>query len=653
MDEKEKNILYNRILAVSSDPKAARIATKMLINQGKPEDGRKFLDYLDSSDPAVRKISRNILGQMGCLEAMNPLLESLSQSIGDLTFLPDEEYKESHFFTNIIEILESLYGIVRINGIQNEDLRIRLLDIFKKTKNEDLRFSLIKLISILGESGEYFLTIFEDLTAKEKRALYHVYSFLESPHRLELFNLGLKDAVNSEFVIPNMLDFDAGRVALASAIPGMNDKQKAFFLTTLLDKDAAAFLDVLVELLDDENRQVIQLATDNIKAMEFDPFPRERFLDKIRNGYSYEMVKAVLSIFEHFVKTGREEDLLQAMEVQRLFNNKTVILEAIFKAIKGRQDVDPEFSRRFLKILLEYFKTFSEENQEFFLTILKVIPGLTFTQSVQVREVRKEVMLFLKRHEEQINQTVVNNLQECLARLNQQIAHYEESEEKIKHIEVLFELDAKAIDAPRLEKLKLQLNELKETSGDFLVRLNRFLVKMLNESSDWKIRSLSAELLAEYGTADTIPHLIQKQNQDQSFGVRVSSSKAVESLQEKYGISPRLALVIEPLFYISKLISESLNDNGYKFQLLKDWPDPAPWQKEKTAMLWVSDQFLDEEHPERLTMLIDSLGKELKTVIIVTASPEKFQKYRIHQGVKLLKKPFARESLSRFFNEPE
>ncbi len=653
MDEKEKNLLYHRILAVSSDTKAARIATKMLISHGNADDAKRFIEHLSSSDPAVRKVSRYILGQMGCLEAMNPLLDHLMQSIGDLTFLPDEEYKESHFFINIIEILESLFGIVKNNKIENNDLRKQLIDIFKKTKNEDLRFSLLKLIAVLGESGDYFLSIFEDLTTKEKRALYHVYSFLDSPYRLELFSLGLKDSANHEFVVPNMMEFAEGRKTLVTAIPQMNDKQKVFVLTAMLEKDGTEYLDALVELLDDENRQVVQLAADNIKLVEFSPFPRERFLEKIRNGYSFEMVKAVLSIFDHFVKHKREEDLLDAMETQRLFTNKAVILEAILRAIKGRQDVDPDFSRRFLKILLEYFKTFSEDRQDFFLTVLKVIPGLSFTQSVQIRGVRKEVMLFLKNHEEQLNQTVINNIQECLAKLNQQIAHYEESEEKIKHIEVLFELETRAIEAQRLEKLKQQLNELKEMTSDFLSRLNAFLVRLLNDASDWKVRSTSAELLSDYGTPDIIPHLVQKQNQDQSFGVRVSSSKAVESLQEKFKISPLFATVIEPLFYLSKLITEALTDFGYKFKIHKNWPDSSAWEEEKASMIWISDQFLEEEHPERLEFLFDRLEKEAKSVVIVTATPERFSKYRIHQGLKLLKKPFTKEYLTRYFTDPD
>jgi len=648
MDEKEKNQLYHRILQNANDAKQARIAAKTLINRGNQEDAKKFIDYLDSSDPAIRKISRYILGQMGCRDALDPLLNQLKLSIGDLTFLPDEEFKESHFFSNIIEILESIYGIIRINNIRQENLRQKLLDVFKKTKHEDLRFSLIKLIAMLGESGDYFLSIFKELTHKERRALYHIYSFIESPQRMNIYTMGLKDEINQEFVIPNLLEFHQGRLMLVSSISQMTDKLKVSFLTALLESDGSEFLDLLVELLDDENRQVVQLAIDNIKAIDFDPFPIERFFEKIKTGYSFEMVKAALSVFEHFVSDKIEEYFLESLIVQPLYNNKVIILDALLKSLKGKHNVDTEFSKRILKVLLEYFKGYSEDRLDFIVKVLKVIPGLSFSQSLQVRGIKKDLLIFLNNHENQLNQTLTNNIQECIARLNQLIGRFEESEEKIKHIEVLFDLETQVIDSQRLEKLKKQLSELSEVSTDFVSRFCLFLVKLLNEASDWKVRSISAELLAEYGSSEILPSLFQKQNQDQSLGVRVATAKAIDHIQKRFEIAPSIAMVIEPLFYVSKLINDVLDESGYKVDNYKEWPDSSVWNNVGYSMIWVSEMFFDEEHQERLEFLKNLFEKRIKRVVIITASPEKYAKYRVHSGIKLLKKPFTKEQLPRF-----
>lgn len=649
MDEKEKALLLQRILQVNTDTKSARIAAKTFISRGNQADAGKFIEYLDSSDPSIRKMARYILGQMGCSEALDPMLESLTQSLGGLTFLPDEEYKESHFFVNLIELLESIFGIIRTNQITDEGLRQKLLDVFKKTKHEDLRFSLIKVIAVLGDTSEYFLKLFPDLSHKEKRALYHVYSFIDSPHRMEFFSLGLEDVHNYEFVIPNMLEFPEGKQALIKFVPRMSEKMKVFFLTMLLEKDQTEFLDMLIDLLEDENRQVVQLATDNIKAIDFNPFPLERFLNKMKTGYSFEMMKAVVSIFNHFVQEKNEDHLLEAMVVQPLYNNKAIILDAILKVVKGKRNLDSEFSKIILKVLLDFFKVYSEDRIEFMQSVLKVIPGLSYSQSIQVRGVKKELLVFLKIHESQLSQTLLNNIQECIVRLNQLIARFEESEEKIKHIEVLFELEAQAIDAQRLEKLKLQLVELSEVTPEFSARFTQFLAKLLDSASDWKVRSAAAELSADYGKPDILDVLRNKQNQDPSLGVRVAAAKAVELIQARYEITTPWALVIEPLFYISKLISDGLSEHGLMVSSQKEWPESTIWDEHNYNMIWVTDQFLDEEHQDRFDFLKKSLEKQTKKVIIVTATPEKYAKLRVLPGFKFLKKPFTKEHLHRFF----
>ncbi len=651
MEEKEKIQLYQKILQVATDAKSAKIAAKTLINQGKREDAEKFLEYLDTSDLAIRKMARYILGQMGCRNAFSPLQSQLLQSIKGLTFFPDEEYREAKFFTNIIEIVEALYGIVRLNDLQDEELRLQLLEIFKRTKHEDLRFSLIKLIAVSGESGEFFYSVFKDLTTKERRAIYHVYSYVDSVRRMDFFSVGLQeDSLNHEFLIRNMLEFPQGKQALIAAVPQMLEKQKVYLLTALLENISADFLPSYIELLDDENRQVVQLATDNIKALDIDPFPIDLFLTKIKTGYSFEMIKAATSVFEHFVDEKREEYLLDALISQPLFNNKAVILDALMRTVKGKKNVDAEFSKKIVKILLEYFKSYAEERLEFLQTVLKILPGLTYTQSIQVRSIKKELLIFMKYHEKQMNQTLINNIQECVARLNQLSTHFEEAEEKIKHIEVLFDLEPQSIDVPRLEKLKVQLAELSEISPDFLKRFGLFLTRMLKEADDWKIRSISAELLAEYGTADYIPQLALAKAQDQSLGVRVAATKALERIQANYKTASLDAVVIEPLFYISKLINVALEEHGYQVNNYKEWPDDSVWNRENCSMIWVSEQLIENGSSEKLKLLEKQLTKQVKKVIIITQAPAKYADLENIPGFVLLQKPFTKDFLNDFFS---
>ena len=140
MEEKERKELIHKITNADNDPKNARVAMTVFINKADDEEAKLFLKYLDHGDPAVKKIARSILGQKAIVEACDPLILEFLAVVNNLTFMPDEEYKENYYYVNLSEILETIFNIVKTNPYQNDAFYSRLVEIFKKTKNEDLRF---------------------------------------------------------------------------------------------------------------------------------------------------------------------------------------------------------------------------------------------------------------------------------------------------------------------------------------------------------------------------------------------------------------------------------------------------------------------------------------------------------------------------------
>jgi hypothetical protein len=234
MEEKEKKELIAKILNADNDPKISRVAVTVFINKATPQEAGYFLDFLHHHHPAVKKIARFIVGQKSIVEALKPLLQEFYNVVGTLNFMPDEEYKESHYYPNLIEILETIFNICRKKCIQDKDFYTKVVQIFKNTRNEDLRFTLIKLLGLMGGQFDYFLEIYDDMTEKERRALYYVYTIVEEPKRLQVYKKGLEDDRNFEYVISNMLSFEQGRLALGETLLSLGNLKKQTVLKKLL-----------------------------------------------------------------------------------------------------------------------------------------------------------------------------------------------------------------------------------------------------------------------------------------------------------------------------------------------------------------------------------------------------------------------------------
>jgi len=355
---------------------------------------------------------------------------------------------------------------------------------------------LIKLISIMGDRFDYFMEIFDDLTQKERRALYYVYVYVEDPKRLALYKKGLEDDRNFEYVISNMLLFPEGRKSLADQLLNLGNYNKQTVLKKLQQATFPEFNDVLIKLLSDKNKFLVELSIEILKNNVSSDFSIAPFIQLVETGYSPEGIQGALEIIAHFVKKNPEDIYLDGLDKQPSHKNKTLILDFFIDQLKNNIKPSEHMTEKVLPKMLVYFDVYTKEKEELFLSIFKIIPTLFFSDSATLKNIKKKIVSFKRQFENRLSTQFKNNMGEFVVKLNQISARFEESESKVKNVSVLFDIDKHKIDHDRMLKLRDQLKEIDVLDDESTAKLGAFLVEMYEAAKlDWKIRSVSVELL--------------------------------------------------------------------------------------------------------------------------------------------------------------
>jgi hypothetical protein len=566
--------------------------------------------------------------------------------------MPDEEYKESHYYPNLIEILETIFNICKEKCISDNDFCTRVVQIFKNTRNEDLRFTLIKLLGLMGGQFDYFLEIYDDMTEKERRALYYVYTIVEEPGRLQIYKKGLEDDRNFEYVISNMLSFEEGRSTLSETLLSLGSLKKQTVLKKLQQTEGKypEFNNVLIKLLSDKNKFLAELAIENLKTspsflLELDPF-----IELMVTGNSPEGIRGAMEIIAHFVKKNPENIYLKGLEQQASHRSKHVILEFFLKELKNNIRQTGELTEKVLPQLLAFFDDYSKEKEDLFISIFKIIPVLKFPSGAKIRAVKKKIITFKQEFEEQLSNTLRNNLAEFLVKIDQMTSRFEETESKLKNIKVLFNIDPTQIDHDRLLKLKQQLEEIGDPDKETKAKLVQLLLIMYEVAGmDWKIKTTAIELLGEYGGIKEIPKLSQAAEKESSLAVKINAQKAIKKIEEKHADAIQSVLILEPLFYIRKKLNEFFKSRAFRVFNLKEVERFGEIITKPFRYLVISDSLLDEKFTRQV---FDYMDTNLDTIlIIVTANPESLEIFKEIPNIYFLKKPFNDNRLQEVIAE--
>ncbi len=565
MKEAERKSLVEKILKAGTDAKGARVALSVFLNSAGADEARVFLQYLDSNDAAQKKMARLVVGHFGLSEAIDSLLSEVQRTIGPLTFLPDAEFREAVFYPNLVEIFETLYAILKSSGQANDQLLALAEDVFKKTTSEDLRFTLIKLIGLLGDRFDYLFAMHGKMSEKERRALYHVYAARPHPRRGELFRLGLGDEANFEFVVANAVKFPEGRALLNEQLPLLPGAARLAALKKLEGEDVGDLVPALMKLLRDESKLVVELAADLLKASLRPGDSLDPFLAFMQTPSPPDMVRAAMDIVEHLHPERLRAVLVDAFERQPGIHNRNLIGDRLLKLLRADPAGDGAYSQRLLSLLLPLFDQYTADREELLATTCRILPLLHFTSSTQVKTVRKKVIDLRDRVEGQLSPTIRHILSEALAKFNQLIARLEESEARLKKILLLYDIDPARIDGERVVKLKEQLLEIEQVDDESRQRLCGFLSTLVSTAGDdWKKKSASVDLLGVYGDESHLPQLAELAAGDASLAVKVGAQKAGQTLRQRLGIPAEGVLVAEPLPYLAKLLID--------FFAARPWP---------------------------------------------------------------------------------
>ena len=557
MKEAEKKSLIDKILKSGSDAKGARVALSVFLNQAESEDARYFLQYLDSPDSTQKKMARLIAGHFGLVEALEPLQAEIENTIGPLTFLPDAEFREAIFYSNLIEICETMFAILKSSGSGNDKLLALAEDVFKKTTNEDLRFTLIKLIGLLGDRFDFLFSLFGTMSEKEHRALYHIYTTRPHPRRNELFRTGLADEANFEFVVANVAKFAEGRMLLNEKLPGMKSSARLAALKQIQGEETSEMTPALMTLLGDENKLVVEMAADLLKNILQPRDGIEPFVVLLETGNSPDMMRAAMEIIEHLHPARSKDVLVSAIEKQPNIRPKTLIADRFLKTLKGDHSLSDALSQRMQTALLSIFNDYSTECDDLLIIATRILPLLGYASANQVKSVRKKIIEFRDRHENQIPIAVRHNFGETIAKLNQLIVRQEEAEARLKKIFMLYDIEPAKIDAERIVKLKEQLLEIEQLNEESRRQLCAYLNNSIAAGGDdWKKNSACIDLLGLYGNETELPLLTRLAGADGSLAVKVGAQKALECIRQRHRIHAPGALIAEPLPYLAKLLGD-------------------------------------------------------------------------------------------------
>ncbi len=651
MDEKEKKELIDKILSVEKDSKLARVSATVFINKATKEEGKFFLDYLSHHNSNLKKLARSIVSQLGVAEAFELLIQEFESVVASLTFYPDSELADSNYYANLIEIMETIFTVARVENLKNDKFLARIDDLFKRTKNEDIRFTLIKLIGLLGDKFDFFMLIFKDLSEKERRALYYVYSVVTHPKRMELYKKGLEDEKNLEYVVSSLLSFPEGRVMLSQEFLSFTNYHKQIVLKKLQDGKYPEFIDVLTRILSDKNKLLSEMAVEVLKNNLNNDEAIKPFITILETGYSGEGVSGALEIISHVVKRNQEDIYLQALEVQPSAKNKDIILEFFIEQLKGKIRVTEELGEKIIPKLIIHFDNYAKDKEDLYLSIFKLIPMLRYSNANMLRALRKKIIQFKKDFESRMPGPFKNNIGEFVVKLNQLASRFDESEAKVKNILLLFDFDPLKIEHARMMKLKDQLQEIESFEDQHKLRLMEFLVKLLDVPRiDWKVKSVAVELLGDYGRTNEIAKLMEVVDKESSLAVKVNAQKAIKKIEERHAAIMSYVLVLEPLPYIQKKLVEFFKAHAFKTVVINETEKFNEISQIPFKFLIISESLMiNDEFTQKVFDFLDENFES--TLVIVTANPDLLDPFRDIPNVKFLKKPFNDEQLNEIIEQ--
>jgi len=646
MDEKEKKELIDKILSVEKDSKSARVSSTVFINKASKEEAAYFLNYLGHHNPALKKLARSIVSQVGVPEAFDMLQVEFNNLIETINYWPDPTTDETNFYPTIIELLETIFTLAKTTNIKSDKCCGKMEEIFRKSRSEDLRFSLIKLLGFMGDKFSYFMEIFNELSEKERKALYYVYAYVPDPKRMDLYKKGLLDERNFDYVVASMLNFPEGRALLHEEFLGFTNYNKQVVLKKLQDGKYPEFMDLLIKILGDKNRLLAEMATEILKSNVNTEESLKPFINILETGYSPESVTGALEVIAHCSKRSPANVYIQGLELQPTAKNKDIILEFFTEQIKtNKLRYNDELIDRIFPILMSYFDTYTKDKEELYFSTFQLVPLLRYNNSIQLKAMKKKILTFKKDFDSRLPGPFKNTMTEFIVKLNQLTSRFDETEIKLKNIMILFDFDPLKIDQPRMMKLKDQLAEIETMDEAFKTRLVDFLAKMLDTPRiDWKNKSLAVELLGEYGNPAVIPKLLELGEKESSLAVKVNAQKAAKKIEDRHAAIMPNILLMEPLPYIQKKLSDFFKSKVYRVFVLNEAERFPEISQAPFKFLVVSESLLVNDEFTR--QIFDYLDENFETaLIIVTVNPDLLDQFNDIPNVKFLKKPFNDEML--------
>ncbi len=652
------NSLENKILNGDKDIKSANNAKNIIIKNVDKKDCHIFIPHLKHENSVVRSLSRQIIVAKKIEEALPDLEKDFIIISKDLEFSKEKEKDELKFFSEITSIGNTIFALAPKNNYQNKDIENITKKIDDNSVNDKLKATAMKLSCLFDNTlfKKYFVE-YKNLSEVEKGSLYKIAMVIENEEKWELYKIGINDKNNQDFIITQLIKDNKGLNFLKDEIANMQNNALLIMLNGIIksttnEQDFTIIIPALEKLLERPEKNLLELATKSLMNIYKDNFPKEKYDNILKTSSNTSLVNATSLLLIHFQANDKylKLKLLDGVKEQEKIENKVIILNHLLQLIREDKEINTQSDENILNYFFQLWEmNYFKEADDLYVIISKIIPHLKIGKSSMLKKCKSRMLAFISKNEKKLQRMVVNNIHESIANFAVSISKLEEEEQKIKDIKILFDIPKEKISEKRLDALDHQLNNITLIDYELQLILSDFLKELFEfNTNNWQIRAKIAKIFKKYNVREDYDFLLSKLKEEESLGVQLNIKETIKELRNKYLIEEKSILIIEPLFYINKLICNFLEKNKENLISIKSFDElKEELIRKKYKLIFIDDSLINEDSLNKIKEI------EYDNIVIISSDTKKFENTIIKDNKSnlTLPKPFNEEKIKETVKE--
>ncbi len=533
---------------LKGEKKEIAIGANILIKTGDKNEIKILCDNLHSASEFSKTHIKKILQVHGDKDSIEPLCKTLLE---ELEKKEEQKIKESSL---------TLYLILRRTKIKDPDKAKKIIEILK-TSEINKKY----LYLVIGGFG------------KEAASSYLEKQLSAAPEDEKPFILkGLiltKYGKYKEIIMSQEIN-----LLKESIYEILDDDDLTNYLVSKIRNLGEDFIEKMFNIIKNGKPRNSKIIVNEMIKDTNSPFFND-FLELAKIMHSEDTIKIIENLLESKRKENIEKALFSAyIEIKgedsinfilKLFPHKTANIQAFvlneyFSKFK-KTNISPKLSYEIKELWLKLFKI--GENEDLKVAVLKSFGFLTFEKEEDYIFVKGEILNHYKKNEEVMPSRIKNNIGLVLKTIQKKIDAIHMKKVILAEIDKYIELFEKEKKEEYLKNLSDKISNI-EPEGlkyDYRKQKEKYFLKFIEENiSKYSIVERSLKILEKIGTKESLPFLEKLRMKTDFYGVKVLIPKIIEQIRLSEGLSQKMSFIYENLFYLKKILKESLEKFGFK-----------------------------------------------------------------------------------------